>query len=80
MATSRLKKLTARLGLENGTDDAGNMKYVTQSLGDLNEEYYRTNTADAIDKIYAIRAAIAPTLSKTVGYLETVQTSEITNS
>lgn len=80
MATSTLVRLTARLKLENGTDADGNMKYVNQALGDLSESYYSSNTAEAINKLNAIRTAIAPTLSKTVGALETVATSEISNA
>ena len=79
MAVSTLVRLTARLKLENGTDAEGNMKYVNQALGDLNESYYSSNTSAAIDKLNAIRVAIGPTLSKTIGALETVATSEISN-
>lgn len=79
MATTTLKKLTARLKLEDGIDAQGNMRYVNQALGDLNEAYYSSNTAAAIDKLYAIRTAIAPTLSKTIGTMETVATSEISS-
>lgn len=79
MAVSTLVRLTARLKLENGTDAEGNMKYVNQALGDLNESYYSSNTAEAINKLNAIRVAIGPTLSKTIGALETVATSEISN-
>ena len=77
MAVSSLTKITARLRLENGTDETGNMKYVNQSLGDLNETYYAENTAAAQEKILNIKNAIAPTLSKTVGYTETVATSTL---
>lgn len=80
MATSTLVRLTGRLKLENGTDSEGNMKYVNQALGDLNEAYYTSNQAEAINKLNAIRVAIGPTLSKTIGSLETVATSEISNS
>lgn len=80
MATSTLVRLTARLKLENGTDSEGNMKYVNQALGDLSEAYYTSNTSEAINKLNAIRVAIGPTLSKTVGALETVATSEISNA
>jgi len=79
MATTSLLKLTARLRLENGTDDAGNTIYVNQALGDLNEAYYEQHQAEAITKLYAIRTAIAPTLSKAIGGLETVATSKITS-
>lgn len=79
MATANLAKVTARVRLENGVDDAGNYKYVNQSLGDLNEEYYATNQAAAITALWNIKTTLAPCLSKTIGYLETVATSEIIN-
>lgn len=80
MATSTIAKITGRVRLENGTDDYGNMKYVNQSLGDLNEAYFATNNADAITKLWNIKATLAPILSKTTAYLETVTTSTITNA
>lgn len=77
MAVSTISSLTARLRLENGTDDAGNTVYVSQSLGNLNETYYAEHTADAQNAILAIKNGIAPTLSKAVGYTETVVTSQL---
>ena len=79
MATSTIKKVTARVRLENGTDDYGNYKYVNQSLGDLNEAYFTSNETAAVNALYAIRTTLAPCLNKTIGYLETVTTSEIMN-
>ena len=80
MATSTLKTLTARLKLENGTDADGNTKYVNLSMGDLNETYYAENTEAALTALWAIRSTLSPILSKTVGKMETVATSEIANS
>lgn len=78
MATTMLKKITARVKLENGMDDYGNQKYVNQSLGDLSESYFSTNPTEAAAKLLAIKNTLAPCLSKTIGALETVETSEIT--
>lgn len=80
MATSTLSKVTARLKLENGTDAEGNIKTVNLSMGDLSEAYFQTNKADALAALWAIRATLGPILSKTVHAMETVETSEITNS
>lgn len=80
MATSTLSKVTARLKLENGTDAEGNIKTVNLSMGDLSESYFQTNKADALTGLWAIRSTLAPILSKTVSAMETVETSEITNS
>lgn len=80
MATSSIVKITGRVKLENGTDAEGNIKYVNQSLGDLSEAYFATNPTDAVTKLWNIKTTLAPILSKTVGYLETVTTSEITNA
>lgn len=80
MATSTLSKVTARLKLENGTDAEGNIKTVNLSMGDLSESYFQTNRVDALTALVAIRATLSPILSKTVHNMETVETSEITNS
>lgn len=77
MATTKLLKVTARVRLENGTDDYGNIKYVNQSLGDLSESYFSSNPTEAAAKLLAIKNTLAPCLSKTIGSLETVETSEI---
>jgi len=77
MATTSLKKVTARVKLENGSDAEGNMKYVNQSLGDLSESYFSTNPTEAAAKLLAIKNTLAPCLSKAIGSLETVETSEI---
>ena len=72
MANTTLKKVSVRLKLENGTDADGNMKYVNLSLGSLSKDNF-----DA-DKALAVKAVLAPCLSKTVGSVEMTQVSEIT--
>ena len=72
MANTALKKVSVRLKLENGRDDDGNMKYVNLSLGSLSKDNF-----DA-DKTLAVKAVLAPCLSKTVGSVEMTQVSEIT--
>lgn len=72
MANTALKKVSVRLKLENGTDDYGNPKYVNLSLGSLSRDNF-----DA-DKALAVKAVLAPCLSKTVGIVEMTQVSEIT--
>ncbi len=71
MANTALKKVSVRLKLENGIDDAGNYKYVNLSLGSLSKDNF-----DA-DKALAVKAVLAPCLSKTVGSVEMTQVSEI---
>lgn len=80
MATVTLEKVTGRLRLENGYDDYGNVKYVNQSLGDLSETYFASNPSEAATKLLAIKSTLAPCLSKTIGYLEVIETSEISAS
>ena len=72
MAAETLTKVSVRLKLENGTDAEGNMKYVNLSLGSLSKDNF-----DA-DKALAVKALLAPCLSKTVGSVEMTQVSEIT--
>ena len=69
--TEIVKKHVASMALENGTDDYGNMKYVTQSFGTLSKDGW-----DA-DKIMNIKDGVAPILSKTVGYVQSVTTAEL---
>lgn len=66
-----VKKRTASMALENGIDDEGNYKYVNQSFGTLSKDGW-----DA-DKIMNIKDGVAPILSKTVGYVQAVTTSEL---
>ncbi len=72
MANTTLTKVSVRLKLENGTDAEGNIKYVNLSLGSLSKDNF-----DA-DKALAVKAVLAPCLSKTVGKVEMTQVSEIT--
>lgn len=66
-----VKKHTATLQLENGTDDYGNVKYVSQSFGTLAKDGW-----DA-EKILNIKDGLAPIFSKTVGYVQSVTTTEL---
>lgn len=70
--TESVKKRAATLQLENGIDDYGNYKYVGQSMGTLAKDGW-----DA-DKIMNIKDGVAPILSKTVGYVQSVTTTELT--
>lgn len=72
--TETVKKRAVTLQLENGIDDEGNYRYVAQSLGTLSKDSW-----DA-DKIMNIKDGIAPLFSKTVGYLQSVTTSQLTRS
>lgn len=72
--TETVKKRAVTLALENGTDSQGNMKYVNQSLGSLSKDRWDG------DKVMNIKDALAPCLSKTVGYVQTVVTSDMTRS
>ena len=72
MATTTVKNVSVILKLENGIDDYGNQKYVNLSLGSLSKDNF-----DA-DKTLAVKAVLAPCLSKTVGSVEMTQVSEIT--
>lgn len=75
MATiETLKKVTATAMLENGTDDAGNMKYVSLSFGGLSKDKWDS------DKLMNIKDALAPCLSKTIGSVQNTKTSEMTRS
>lgn len=69
--TEIVKKHVASMALENGTDDYGNMKYVTQSFGTLAKDGW-----DA-EKILNIKDGLAPIFSKTVGYVQSVTTTEL---
>lgn len=74
MATQTMKKVAATLQLENGIDDYGNVKYVSQSFGTLAKDGFDG------DKLLAIKNGLAPILSKTVGYVQAVETFEISSS
>lgn len=72
--TETLKKVVATAMLENGTDESGNMKYVSQSFGTLAKDSWDG------DKLLNIKDALAPCLSKTIGYVTSTKTSELTRS
>ena len=75
MATTEIvKKRAAVAMLENGTDDEGNMKYVSQSFGTLSKDRWDG------DKLLNIKDALAPCLANTIGYVQTTVTSEMTRS
>ncbi len=66
-----VKKRSANCQLEDGIDSSGNMKYVSLSFGALAKDAW-----DA-DKLFNIKNALAPCLSKTIGSVETTVTSAI---
>lgn len=72
--TETLKKVTATAMLENGTDEEGNMKYVSQSFGTLAKDRWDG------DKLLNIKDALAPCLAPTIGYVTSTKTSELTRS
>lgn len=66
-----VRKRTATMSLEAGTDAEGNIKYVNQSFGTLARDSW-----DA-EKLLNIKDGVAPILSKTVGYVQAVTTAEL---
>lgn len=72
MANSSIDKITVNVKLENGTDEAGNIKTVSVSLGNLSEDNYNA------DKALAVVSLLAPCLSKTVSSVEEVTVKTIT--
>lgn len=74
MANQIMKKVAVTLQLENGMDAEGNMQYVSQSLGTLAKDEFDG------DKILNIKNGIAPILSNTVGYVQAVETFELSSS
>lgn len=68
MATETIKKRTAGVQLENGTDAYGNVKTVLLSLGTLAKDRWDG------DKALAIASALEPCLSKTVSTVEGTST------
>lgn len=74
MATQNMKKVAATLQLESGIDDYGNTKYVSQSFGTLAKDGFDG------DKLLNIKDGLAPILSKTVGYVQAVETFELSRS
>ena len=74
MATQTMKKVSATMQLENGMDDYGNIKYVSQSFGTLASDGFDG------DKLLNIKDKVAPILSKTVGSVHAVETFELSRS
>lgn len=74
MATQTMKKVAATMQLENGRDDYGNMKYVSQSFGTLASDGFDG------DKLLNIKDGLAPIFSKTVGSVQAVETFEVSRS
>lgn len=72
MANATLKKVSVNVRLENGTDDDGNMKYVSISLGKLSVSNFNA------DQALAIVTLLAPCLNKTVGLVEKTEVSTLT--
>ncbi len=72
--TETVTKRAVTLRLEAGTDAEGNIKYVNQSIGTLSKDRWDG------DKVMNIKDAMAPCLSKTVGAVQTVVTSDMTRS
>lgn len=71
MAISTLKKVSASIRLNNGTDMDGNTLTVGISLGNMNKD-----TFDA-DKALAIVGLLEPCLSKAVEAVEKTEVSTI---
>ncbi len=71
MATSTITRVTARVKLENGRDEAGVMHYTGISLGTLNKDTFNA------DKALAIKDLLTPCLSKNVAGLEKTEVSTI---
>lgn len=67
-----VKKRSANCQLENGIDSEGNIKYVSLSFGALAKDAW-----DA-DKLFNIKNALVPCLSKTVASTELITTSSLT--
>lgn len=72
--TETMKKIAAVARLEDGIDSQGNMQYVNQTFGTLAKDGWDG------DKLMNIKDALAPCLSKTIGYIQTTKTSELTRS
>lgn len=73
-ATVTTTKVDLTAKLDNGTTTSGAVKTISQTLGAIDKDAY-----DA-DKAYAIGAALAPCLTKSIYALEQKVTSNITNA
>lgn len=72
MATESIQKITATMGLNNGTDSEGNQRIVNVSLGTMSK-----NNWDG-DKVLAICAALEPCLDKSLSQVIKGTTSRVT--
>lgn len=73
-----IKKQQAKIDLDNGTDSQGRAKYVTISVGDMDETTFDPSSSASQTALLAIVGALEPCLSKTVGVVSTVTTATIT--
>lgn len=73
MATETVFARSFRAQLDNGTTTSGTVKTINQSMGSLAVSNWD------VDKAYAIGAALAPCLSKSIYRLQDVATYNITN-
>lgn len=78
MATATLQKTTVAIKLNNGTDDRGNTKYVSVSLGDLSEEYFANHKDDAMTKVLAVVTALEDIFSKPISSVNMTEVSTLT--
>ena len=74
MAVESLKKRTARIQLDDGTDGQGNQRYVYDNVSYISKDGW-----DA-DKFLAFATAAGPCLSKEITGLETIATSSVSAS
>jgi len=74
MAVETIKKRTAAVRVENGTDSEGNVKTTTVSLGTLAKDRWDG------DKALAIVGALEPCLNNVIAAIETTATSTLNPS
>ena len=67
MANSILKNIRVNINLNNGTDNYGNLRTVSVTLGKINKDNFDE------DKVRAIVYALEPCLSKTVNSVDKVE-------
>jgi len=74
--TQKSVKVNAKL--EDGTDDDGNMKYVSVSLAPM-KGTLDLSASETITSIMTLVAKLAPCLNKTVGLVEGTTTGTISS-
>lgn len=74
MAVEEIKKRSAAIRIENGTDSEGNVKTTTVSLGTLSKDRWDG------DKALAIVGALEPCLNNVITTVETTATSTLSAS